>query len=284
MEPTLSAPTKNGSNSVTNQTCRNFLAALLILIMAPQLHASSLVCKFADEQGKLLRDVQVQLTPAGKDQHQFQKSDKKGEATFRDLKPGAFELQAQLKGHVPLKWSVQFSGEQTLELTLMTQQAFERMDKEATDDINAREYSKAVAILGTLLKAYPLDAESHDHLARAYAGMGDEGQALAEAKEATELDPQYSNSLLEIRRFILLTRGEKALQNMDFPKAAEAFESLVKLAPQDAKAFYGLALAYGHQEKFQQALPAINKALELDPQNASYQQVKTVLEAHAAGH
>ena len=270
---------------MTNQTrrARNFITAILILIAAPQLYASSLVCRFADEQGKLLRDVQTQLTPAGKEEHLFQKSDKKGEAIFRDLKPGAFELLAQLKGHVPLKWSVQFSGEQTLELTLMTQQGFDRMDKEATDDINSRDYSKAVAILDKLLKVYPLDAESHDHLARAYAGMGDEDKALTEAKEATQLDPKYSDSLLEIRRFILVTRGDKALQSLDFPKAAEAFESLVKIAPQDAKAYYGLALAYGHQEKFQQALPAINKALELDPQNSSYRQVKTVLEAHAAG-
>lgn len=274
------------SHKVTNQTCRAryLLISVLILWVAPYLQASSLVCRFADEEGKLLRDVQTQLTPAGKEEHQFQKSDKKGEAVFRDLKPGEFELLAQLKGHAPLKWSVQFSADQTLELTLMTQQGFERMDKEATDAINGQQYSKAVAILDKLLKAYPLDAQSHDHLARAYAGMGDEDKALAEAKEATQLDPHYSDSLLEIRRFILVTRGDKALRDLDFSKAADTFESLVKLAPQDAKAYYGLALAYGHQQKFEQALSAINKALELDPQNASYQQVKTILEAHAAGH
>jgi tetratricopeptide (TPR) repeat protein len=239
---------------------------------------------FTDEQGDLLRDVQTRLTPAGTEKHQFQKSNKKGEAIFRDLASGAFELRAQLKDHMPLKWSVQLSRERTLELTLMTQQGFDRMDKEATDEINGREFSKAAATLEKLLKPYPLDAELHDHLARAFAGMGDEEKALAQAKEATQLDPHYSGSLLEVERFILTARGNKALQNQDFPKAAEAFESLVRLAPQDATAYYGLALAYGHQERFQQALPAINRALELDPQIDSYRQAKATLEAHAAGH
>ncbi len=261
-----------------------YLSIAVLILLAPHLRAASLVCRFADERGKLLRDVEIRLTPAGTEMHQFQKSNKKGEAIFHDLTPGTFELRAQLKDHMPLKWSVQLSQEQALDLTLMTQEGFDRIDKEAADEINAKEFSKAAATLQKLLKTYPMDAESHDHLARAYAGMGHEEKALAEAREAKQLDRQFSDSPMQIERSILIARGDKALENQDFPKAAEAFENLVKLAPQDAKGYYGLALAYGHQERFEQALPAINKALELDPQNDSYRQVKAVLEAHAAGH
>lgn len=272
-------------NKVAKQTrWALYLSIGVVILLAPQLRAASLVCRFTDEQGKLLRDVQIRFTPAGTETHQFQKSNKKGEAVFHDLAPGAFELRAQLKDHMPLKWSVQLSQEQTLDLTLMTQEGFGRIDKEAADEINGKEFSKAAATLDKLIKTYPMDAELHDHLARAYAGMGDEEKALAQAKEATQLDPQFSDSPVQVERFILIARGDKALENQDFPMAAEAFESLVKLAPQDAKGYYGLALAYGHQERFELALPAINKALELDPENDSYRQVKAVLDAHAASH
>jgi tetratricopeptide (TPR) repeat protein len=271
---------------VAKQTCweRNLCIAVAILLVGPPLRAASLVCRFSDEQGKVLSNVETQLTRDGSEKHLSQKSNKKGEAIFHDLTPGAFELRAQLKNHMPLKWSVQFSQEQTLELTLMTQDSFDRIDKEAADEINGAQFPKAAATLENLLKTYPMDAELHDHLALAYAGMGDEGKALAQGKEAAQLDPQFSDSPGGAERLLLLVRGDDALQNQDFPKAEEALASLVKIAPQDAKAYYGLALAYGHQEKFQLALPAINRAVELDPQNATYRQVKAVLEAHAAGH
>jgi Tfp pilus assembly protein PilF len=45
-----------------------------------------------------------------------------------------------------------------------------------------------------------------------------------------------------------------------------------------------LALAYGHQRDFKLALAAIDKALELEPANASYSKVKAVLEANLKGN
>lgn len=274
------------TNKVAKRTCRarNLSIAVVILLAATPLRAASLVCRFNDEQGKVLSNVETQLTPDGSEKHLFQKSNKKGEAIFHDLTPGAFELRAQLKNHMPLKWSVRFSQEQTLELTLMTQDGFDRLDNEAADEIKGAQFSKAAATLENLLKTYPMDAELHDHLALAYAGMGDEAKALAQGTEAAQLDPQFSDSPGGAERLFLLVRGDNALQNEDFPKAVEALASLVKIAPQEAKAYYGLALAYGHQEKFQLAMPAINRAVELDPKNETYRQVKAVLEAHAAGH
>jgi tetratricopeptide (TPR) repeat protein len=271
---------------VASQSCwvRQLRIAALMLVAAIPLHAASLTCRCTDEQGKLLANVETRLTPAGTEDHHFQKSNKKGEAIFHGLTPGAFELRAQLKNHMPMKRAVQLSQDQTLELTLMTQDGFDAIDKQAADEINGAKFSKAAATLESLLKSYPLDGELHDHLARAYAGMGNEEKALAEAKQAAQLDPQFSDSPVAIGKAILLARGNKALEDHDFPKAAEAFEELVKLAPLDAKGYYGLALAYGHQNKYQQALPAIDKAVELDPQNDSYRKVKGILEVHATGH
>ena len=45
-----------------------------------------------------------------------------------------------------------------------------------------------------------------------------------------------------------------------------------------------MALAYGHQRDFKLALAAIDKALELEPENASYSKMKAVLEANLKGN
>jgi len=264
---------------------RNLLLLVLTLPMAPCSRAASLVCHFADEHGKALRNVDSRLTPTGSETHQFGKSDNKGDTTFKHLNAGSYELLAQLKDHAPLKWTVQVSSEdQTLELMLMSVKAFSQMEKEVTDAIQAQLYSKAVAMLDRPLKIYPQDPGLHDDLARAYAGMLEEQKALAEADKAAQLDPQFNGTKTEIQRFILGERGQKALQNQDFAMAAELFEKWTKLDPQNGKAYYALALAYGHQRDFKLALAAIDKALELEPQNASYSKVKAVLEANLKGN
>ena len=259
------------------------IAVLAFLTTIP-VRGASLTCRFVDEHGKLLHDVETRLTPAGSDAHVFQKVNKQGEAVFHSLNPGAYELRAQLTAHMPLKWVLQFSDDQTLQLTLMTQQGFDKADKQAVDHINSGAYSKAAPVLEKLLNAYPLDAELHDHLAKAYAEMGNEDQARAQAKQAVGADPQFSDSPVAVERIILVAHGNDALQKQDFPKAAEAFEALVKVDPQNAKGYFGLALAYGHQGNIQQALPAINQAVELDPKNDSYRKVQATLQAHAAGN
>ena len=263
---------------------RNLLLLVLTLLMAPCSRAASLVCHFADEQGKALRNVESRLTPTGSEAHQFGKSDNKGDTTFKHLNAGSYELLAQLKDHVPLKWTVPVSEDQTLELTLMSLKAFSQIEKEVADALNAQLYSKAVALLDRPLKIYPQDPGLHDDLARAYAGMLEEPKALAEADKAAQLDPQFNGTKTELQRFMLRERGQKALQNQDFVMAAGLFEKWTKLDPQNGKAYYALALAYGHQRDFKLALAAIDKALELEPENASYSKVKAVLEANLKGN
>jgi tetratricopeptide (TPR) repeat protein len=251
------------------------------LLFAIEGRAASLVCNFADEQRKALRNVEVQLEASGSTQPVYQRSDKNGEAIFRGLKPGGYELRAQLKDHVPLRWEVTVAEDQKLALTLMTQKRFEALDQEAGQAINNRDFTKAQEILEKLLAAYPGDAVLHDNLGRAYAGQLQEEKALAEAEKAARLDPSYAGSKQTIEAFILRARGDKALGNREFAVAAELFGRLTKLDPKNADGYYGMALAYGHMENYKQALAAINSALALDPQNNAYLKVKEILQKGA---
>lgn len=262
-------------------SARSLFLSVWALLFAIDACAASLVCTFADEQGKALQNVETQLVAAGGGEPKYQKSEEDGRAIFRSLEAGVYELRAQLKDHVPLRWEVTISEDQKLALTLMTRKRFETLDHEAGQAINARDFTKAEGILQKLLAVYPEDAVLHDNLGRAYAGQLKEDKALAEAEKAARLYPQSSGSKRTIELFILRERGEKALKSRDLAAAAESFDKLVMLDPNNAEGYYGLALAYGHLENYKQALPAINRALALDPQNNAYLKVKEVLEKGA---
>jgi Flp pilus assembly protein TadD len=238
-------------------------------------------CTFSDEQGKVLRNVETRLTPAGTEEHQFQKSNKSGEVVFHDLKQGSYELMAQLKGFVTVKREVEMTGDQTVDQALMTEKAFDQFDNEARDAIKNEQFSKALPALQKLVSNYPEDAAVHFNLGLAYAGLQQEEKALAEAGKAAQLDPQFANSNNQVKGMLLRERGQNALKSQDFTAAADAFEKWMRLDPKNDRAYYGLALAYGHQGKFAQALAAVDKALELSPQNDSYLAVKQILETNA---
>ena len=62
-----------------------------------------------------------------------------------------------------------------------------------------------------------------------------------------------------------------------------SFKELRELAPYDPVAYEGLGLALGHQGKIQPALEAINKAIELDPDNPKLPEIKRALEGAGGG-
>lgn len=252
-----------------------------LLASAQSMRASMLRCTFSDEQGKVLRNVETRLTPAGTGERQFQKSNKSGEVVFHDLKQGSYELMSQLKGFVTVKREVEMTGDQTVDQVLMTEKAFDRFDNEARDAINNEQFSKALPALQKLVSNYPQDAALHFNLGLAYAGLQQEEKALAEAGKAAQLDPQFANSNNQVEGMLLRERGQNALKSQDFTAAADAFEKWARLDPKNDRAYYGLALAYGHQGKFPQVLAAVDKALELSPQNDSYLAAKQILETNA---
>lgn len=57
----------------------------------------------------------------------------------------------------------------------------------------------------------------------------------------------------------------------------------MKLDPKSAEGYYGMALADGHAGDFKKALPAIDKAVELDPRNDTYLKVKEILVNNGGG-
>ncbi len=59
--------------------------------------------------------------------------------------------------------------------------------------------------------------------------------------------------------------------------SAEAFQKAADLAPDDARAYYGLSRAYSSLNKPRQAFAAIERAVRLDPNNVQYLQARAEL-------
>lgn len=260
------------------------LWSAVILIMCNSAYAEGkLMVTFVDETGAPLRNVEVQLSNLQTQNKLYQKSNKAGLATFNTLDvQGTYELRAQLNGYISLIEEVKASENQKMKRVLPSKQFFETLENQAAQDIKDRKYESAIVNLQKLVDVRSDDAVLHDNLARAYAGTLDLDKALIEAEKAAQLDSRFNGTKGELQIVVVRGLGQKALQEHDFIKAVDYFQTLTQLNPQLGEAFYGLSLAYGHQYKFKEALSAVDQALQLEPKNEAYAKLKKDLEANAA--
>ncbi len=261
------------------------LVILSFLLLGFRAESPSLVCTFVDQEGDPLESVETQLIfQDAEDEEEavpHQKSDADGRVEFMDLRPVGYVLQAQLEGYMPFKLTIQMPAAEHLHRILLKEKEFEDLENKAVESLNSQDFETAIRGLEGLLHHYPEDAALHDNLARAFAGILDEERALAEAERAAELDPDFSSTSNEVQQLMLRTFGETALKERDFKTAVARFTALRELDPENPAAHEGLALAYGHQGKLEEALDAIGRAVELDPDNPSFQKIKEVLEINA---
>lgn len=260
------------------------LLSTLILLPCSAGHAEDLLMvTFVDEMDVPLRNVEVQLSNLQTQKKAYQKSNKAGLATFSSLGiEGTYELRAQLDGYISLTEEIKATGNQKLKKVMPSKHYFETLENQAAQDIKNQKYSSAIVNLQKLVNIRSQDAVLRQSLARAYAGALDLDKALDEADKAARLDSSFNSTKREVQLFAMRGLGQKALQEHDFAKAAYYFLTLTQLDPHLGEAYYGLSLAYGHQNKFQQALSAVDQALQIEPNNEVYRKLKKALEANAA--
>jgi Flp pilus assembly protein TadD len=69
--------------------------------------------------------------------------------------------------------------------------------------------------------------------------------------------------------FVLMSKGQAALNAKDYPTAQSLLEQAVSLRPADPEAHYLLGRAYGEDKKNQQAVQNFKETLKLSPSHAS---------------
>jgi tetratricopeptide (TPR) repeat protein len=205
---------------------------------------NTLNCTIVDESGKPVAKQELTLTSAGGKQA-AKKSDDKGEVKFTGLDDGTYTLGA--KDAVNDKVEVSGNTEKACKYTVVSANSANARLQEVMQLMQQKKYAEAEESGKKLVQLMPGEGASHLVLAMAYAYQGNEA-AQAEIKKAAELDPQKYQDKVPL------------------------------IEAQVATYYYNQAAAYGRSNNFDQALKAIDKAIQLKPDDAEAQQLKIRLQ------
>jgi tetratricopeptide (TPR) repeat protein len=129
---------------------------------------------------------------------------------------------------------------------------------EAIMQVQEGRTEEAIRMLRGALKANPDNVDAMRYLAAAY--LKDKthlGDAEALLRRASQLTPGYAE--------VLMLLGSVLMERNKFTDAAEAFDQLVRLQPNNDAAWAGLGQAYARDDRIEDAERALGRAVELNP-------------------
>jgi len=263
------------------------LAVVLALLLAMPFEAlaAKVKAKFIDQDKKAILKSESKLVEKNSGKEYFGKVNKKGEAEFDKVEPGEYQLHAQSQGYMPNKsdWLTVPEKEASFTLTLVAEDYYRKTEQDGNTALTQGKFAEAASHYEKLLEFMPKEAVLWSNIAKAYVGAQQSEKAREAAQRAAALDPnQHGDLEKQLNGLISLEEGRVALENRDFPKAVAALTQALSVDPRNADAFYALALAYGHQKKYPEALKNIDEALKLKPNEAGFLEVKRIL-THNAG-
>jgi tetratricopeptide (TPR) repeat protein/serine/threonine protein kinase len=105
----------------------------------------------------------------------------------------------------------------------------------------------------------PEFALAYSQLARAYQDLGQDNEAEQNSRKAVEL----SAKLPDVERYLIAARNDEILNN--YPKAIEAYQNIVKVAPDNSDVLFDLGRLQENSGTFDQARETFANVLKLDP-------------------
>jgi tetratricopeptide (TPR) repeat protein len=261
------------------------VVSALLLAMPFEAVAAKVKAKFVDQDKKSIMKSESKLVEKNSAKEVFGKVNKKGEVEFDKVEPGEYQLYGQSQGYMPNKsdWLSVPEKEASFTLTLVAEDYYRKKEQEGNTALTQGKFAEAAGHYQKLLDLMPNEAVIWSNIAKAYVGAQQSQKAREAAQRAATLDPKQHGDLeKQLNGLISLEEGRLALENRDFPKAVSSLTQALSVDPTNADAFYALALAYGHQKKYPEALKNIDEALKLKPNEAGFLEVKRIL-THNAG-
>jgi serine/threonine protein kinase/tetratricopeptide (TPR) repeat protein len=118
---------------------------------------------------------------------------------------------------------------------------------------------EAVKSFEASTKEDPEFALAYSQLARAYQDLGQDNEAEQNSRKAVEL----SAKLPDVERYLIAARNDEILNN--YPKAIDAYQSIVKVAPDNTDVLFDLGRLQENSGAFDQARETFANVLKLDP-------------------
>lgn len=154
--------------------------------------------------------------------------------------------------------------------------------REAAAHLDAGRYAEAVAVLKEYVAKNPDSAAGHFNLALSQSLAGEDEAAIAGFRKVLELQPGLFEAQLNL--------GQALVKAGRFAEAEAPLAAAAATKPDDARVRYLQARALIGQERLRDALPLLERAAGLDPENRdrqlelaeTYQQAGMKKEARAA--
>jgi tetratricopeptide (TPR) repeat protein len=272
-----------------------------------------------DQAGKPLSGAKVQIQHIETQKWKDKKSDAKGVVRFDGLDDGSYRIVGRTDGYAPalyeyamLKENAQESvtlkfepGPTDKKLYFEDQTLYKQAIEAATEGIQSlqgQKYPEAENKLRVSLGLFPSNPDAWLNLAIAYLQQSkwepaEEAlknasrisAALAElqrtrnpeASAALEQLHQRSSDLLQKVPALRLRPGASDdLAKKDFDAAIAKYQEIIKAFPDDSDTYYNLALALANAQRFEEAIQAIDKALQLRPNESDYTKLKQQIIDH----
>lgn len=188
--------------------------------------------------------------------------------------------QKEPQASIPAKASISVSRRQ-----LTTEQLATQKMKQAEQALSANNVAKAEKLFEEILMLQPDNKAARKQLAALWFGRKAYQEALNVLAQGIALDPQYSEfRLMQARIYLtqgyseqayqvlqglpfthnveyLATQASVAQQLTKYPQAISAYQQLIKLQPNEARWWLGLAVVYDLTNDYTLALPAYQSAL-----------------------
>lgn len=158
--------------------------------------------------------------------------------------------------------------QQALQANDLHQIATERSAQAAAEGAKG-DTKNAVALYREAVEASPQDAVLRYQLALALDRMGDTAAENSALEQAVKIDPDLALAQNQL--------GYLASQAGDSSSAERYFRLAVEAAPEYTDAWVNLAATLGMEDRFPEALHAVDKALQLDAYNTGAQQLREAL-------
>lgn len=262
--------------------------------------------KCVDSNGSLLEKVQVQTQGLQQNKVKDEKSKKTGIAEFKKLDDDVYRIWAHHEGFAPAIaefYHLTDGKTETITLTFeagadklfyfedptVLQQASQLL-MQGGQALQMQQFERAQEALAQSLVLNPSEPNTYHNMGLLEIQTGKFAEATATLTKAVELleiyqvvqaNPQLGNQATEIQNLIdsiplreAAYRADQAMRERDFEGAEQHLNALIQLNPENANAYYTLAIALTQNKKMEQAEEVLDKAISMDPSNEAFQSLK----------
>jgi cytochrome c-type biogenesis protein CcmH/NrfG len=133
--------------------------------------------------------------------------------------------------------------------------------KRGDGNLEQERYQQALNDFSEILKSEPENVPANLGRARALLGLGDGPKAVGPARLACELEPRNAPA------WMVLGDAYAHEATQDFPRAAEAYQKVLELDPQNRRAGLKLARTLSYQKEVDRAIGVLEGILQHHPED-----------------